>query len=57
MWEKYTNWELAARVPLIIAAPHKPASHGVVSLALMELVDVRLHAPNPYPPCPPPPDT
>ena len=28
-------------MPLIIAAPQKPASHGVVSLALMELVDVR----------------
>ena len=38
--EKYTNWELAARVPLIIAAPNKPASHGVVTLAMAELVDV-----------------
>ena len=35
------NWELSARVPLIIAAPNKPTSHGVVTLALVELVDVR----------------
>ena len=42
MWEKYTNWELAARVPVIIAAPNKPISHGVVTLALFELVNFRV---------------
>ena len=41
MWEKYTNWELAARVPVIIAAPNKPMSHGVVTLALFEPVIIR----------------
>ncbi len=41
------NWELSARVPLIIAAPNKPKSHGVVSVALVELVDVRARRPQP----------
>ena len=27
-------------MPLIIAAPHKPDSRGMVSLAMMELVDI-----------------
>jgi len=31
MWEKYTNWELATRVPFIVAVPWKPESHGLVS--------------------------
>ena len=39
MWEKYTNWELAARVPFIIAAPHKAATHGRATTALTENVD------------------
>jgi hypothetical protein len=40
------NWELSARVPLIIAAPNKPKSHGVVTVALVELVDVRASHPQ-----------
>lgn len=40
------NWELSARVPLIIAAPNKPKSHGVVTVALVELVDVRPRDPQ-----------
>jgi arylsulfatase A-like enzyme len=39
-WRKMTNWELGVRVPLIIRAPHKPASHGVKTPALAELVDL-----------------
>ena len=39
MWEKYTNWELAARVPFIVAAPHKAATHGRATTALTENVD------------------
>ena len=33
MWEKYTNWELATRVPFILAVPWLPATHGAVSHA------------------------
>lgn len=40
MWEKYTNWELAARVPMIIADPFSPQAHGAVSTALVESVDM-----------------
>ena len=39
MWEKYTNWELSARVPFIVSAPHKAVSHGRVTTALTESVD------------------
>ena len=39
-WHKQTNWELAARVPLIIRAPWKPSSAGKRSYALVELVDL-----------------
>ena len=40
MREKYTNWELAARVPMTIAAPWKSNSHGKVSTALVKSVDM-----------------
>ena len=40
LWDKQTEFELATRVPLIIAAPHKPASHGKRTDALAELVDM-----------------
>lgn len=39
-WHKYTNFELGARVPLIIRAPMIPASQGTVAHGLAELVDV-----------------
>ena len=29
MWEKYTNWELAARVPFIIADPSKAGDNSI----------------------------
>ena len=38
-WTKYTNWELAARVPFIVSAPHKTATHGRTTTALTENVD------------------
>ena len=37
-WRKMTNWELGVRVPYIIRAPHKQASHGVKTPALAEAV-------------------
>ena len=38
-WIKYTNWELDARIPLIIHAPHKPHTWGTrQSTALVEHV-------------------
>jgi arylsulfatase A-like enzyme len=40
MWEKYTNWELAARVPWILSDPSAPASHGRSTKALTENVDI-----------------
>lgn len=40
MWEKYTNWELAARVPWIISSPGHPSSHGRFTTALTENVDI-----------------
>jgi len=40
MWEKYTNWELATRVPFMLAVPWKPNSHGKVTNALVENVDM-----------------
>ena len=42
MWEKFTNFELAARTPLIIRAPLQIAKrdHALVSNQLVELIDV-----------------
>eukprot|EP00045_Choanoeca_perplexa_P008155 m.74803 g.74803 ORF g.74803 m.74803 type:complete len:484 (-) comp14381_c0_seq1:2436-3887(-) len=40
MWHKFTNFELTARVPLIVRAPHKPTSHGQHTQVLAELVDM-----------------
>jgi len=53
MWEKYTNWELAARVPFILAVPWKPKTHGQVSLALVESVDMHAATAPPLAPHPP----
>ena len=39
-WHKQTNWELAARVPMVIRAPWKPKSQGKNSYALVESVDL-----------------
>ena len=39
-WHKQTAFELANRVPLIVAAPGKPASHGRRAQIMAELVDV-----------------
>ena len=40
LWTKKTLFEVGTRVPLIIAAPHLPASHGQTTLHIAELVDV-----------------
>jgi len=40
LWGKTTNFELDARVPLIIADPTKHAGHGKTTVALAELVDL-----------------
>ena len=40
LWGKTTNFELDARVPLIIAEPDQPAGHGKSTPALAELVDL-----------------
>lgn len=40
LWGKTTNFELDARVPLLIADPRLPASHGRQTPALAELVDL-----------------
>lgn len=40
LWGKTTNFELDARVPLFIADPRQPASHGQKTTALAELVDL-----------------
>ncbi|MDF1656762.1 MAG: sulfatase [Verrucomicrobiales bacterium] len=40
LWAKTTNFELDARVPLIIADPSKPESHDQNSGTLAELVDL-----------------
>ncbi|MGV3659288.1 MAG: sulfatase-like hydrolase/transferase [Prosthecobacter sp.] len=37
VWGKHTNFELAARIPLMVAVPGK---HGAVSSALVETVDI-----------------
>ena len=39
-WRKFTNWELGARVPLIISVPWMAGSHGQKTNELVELVDV-----------------
>ena len=40
MWQKSTLWEISARSPWILAAPHKPQNHGKVTTALTENVDL-----------------
>jgi len=40
LWGKTSNFERDARVPLIIAAPDRSASHGQQTAALAELVDL-----------------
>jgi iduronate 2-sulfatase len=40
LWTKKTCFELGARVPLIIAAPHLKASHGKRTSQMAELVDI-----------------
>lgn len=40
LWGKTTNFELDARVPLIIADPRQKARHGQPTSALAELVDL-----------------
>lgn len=40
LWGKTTNFELDARVPLIIADPRQPSSHGKTTRSLAELVDL-----------------
>lgn len=39
-WQKFTNWEVGVRAPLIIRAPWLPQSAGKRSSALVELVDM-----------------
>lgn len=39
-WSKCTNWEVDARVPLIIRAPWIQPEGGQSTLALVELVDL-----------------
>ena len=39
-WRKMTNWELGVRIPLMIRAPHKRASRGKATGALVEAVDL-----------------
>ena len=40
LWGKTSNFELDARVPLIVAAPACPAGHGKTTSSLAELVDL-----------------
>jgi len=40
LWGKTSNFELDARVPLIIASPHHGKSHGKHSRSLIELLDL-----------------
>ena len=39
-WEKKAAFELTLRVPLLIAAPHLPSSHGKSTTGLVDLVDI-----------------
>ena len=39
-WEKFTNFELGTRVPLIIRVPWKPAVRGRRTAVMAELVDM-----------------
>lgn len=39
-WSKCSNWELDARVPLMIRAPWIPASVGASTMAFAELIDM-----------------
>ena len=39
-WEKFTNYEHGARVPLIIRAPFIPNSAGIVTNTITELIDI-----------------
>ena len=39
-WVKYTNWETDARVPLLIADPAAPQTHGKHTGSLVEHVDL-----------------
>eukprot|EP00656_Telonema_subtile_P036124 TRINITY_DN40092_c0_g1_i1.p1 TRINITY_DN40092_c0_g1~~TRINITY_DN40092_c0_g1_i1.p1 ORF type:complete len:459 (+),score=126.85 TRINITY_DN40092_c0_g1_i1:86-1462(+) len=39
-WEKKSNFDLAVRVPLLIRAPNRPASHGKTTGSYTELVDL-----------------
>ena len=39
-WEKFTNFELGTRVPLIIRVPWKPAVRGRKTTVMAELVDM-----------------
>ena len=40
LWGKTSNFELDARVPLIIASPNHKAGHGKIAKSLAELVDL-----------------
>ena len=40
LWGKTTNFELDARVPLIIADPASPDTHGRITESIAELVDL-----------------
>ena len=40
LWGKTSNFELDARIPLIIADPDRPTSHGKMTESLAELVDL-----------------
>jgi len=40
LWGKTTNFELDARVPLIVGSPSHPSGHGKRTAALAELVDL-----------------
>jgi iduronate 2-sulfatase len=40
MWCKQTNYDLVARIPMLVKAPHLSQSRGVRSRALVEAVDL-----------------
>ena len=40
LWGKTTNFELDARVPLIVADPRRPKGHGQTTCQIVELVDL-----------------